>query len=359
MRLKETASCKICEFTKKFSLWVAGGNHRWEVYLRLDSDQVPDPGKHRSCVLATIYWWPDYSAKTVQEVTLLTTRQNVDGSLRSEMSFHDKVCSSALLFWASLLNILFLQVAIVHAQYQRQPVKPTNKLDLHHGNFKGCHKWTLQGKNLTATLLGLNVQSLDPLFQLVHNCSDVYELVEALVTRSSLPGTSHAPNLKPITTVTNFKVLQGLDISSKKALLLKVYKGKYTWRKMENKASVIKARAKVMAALVVVLEHTTWDQVVKAVGGDWLEEFIHQWVTSFCKVQLGKKDLPEHFKEHALLLVSRRTTATLDPATYWTHTFNNSSKVLSCHLPFGEYRTTIPHKHYCTSSSTIVFWNTF
>jgi hypothetical protein len=42
------------------------------------------------------------------------------------------------------------------------------------------------------------------------------------------------PNLKPVTTVTNFKVLQGLDISSKKVLLLKVYKGEYTWCKMDH-----------------------------------------------------------------------------------------------------------------------------
>jgi hypothetical protein len=93
MQCKEPASLRIREFARRFGLWVAGGNHRWEAYIRLDSDAVPDPGELHANCLTTLYWWPNYSPKTVQEVTLLAARQNINRSLWTAMSFHDKVSS--------------------------------------------------------------------------------------------------------------------------------------------------------------------------------------------------------------------------------------------------------------------------
>jgi hypothetical protein len=127
-----------------------------------------------------------------------------------------------------------VQLAIVHAQYLRQPHKEKEQYNLQHGNFPGCHKWTANSKSLTTTSLGLNPQSLNPIFQLAHNQNNIFTLIKALVTGTNLPGLTRSPKLKPITTVMHFKVLQGLDISSKASLLLKVYKGKLNWKAMEN-----------------------------------------------------------------------------------------------------------------------------
>ncbi|ELR11058.1 uncharacterized protein ACA1_048610 [Acanthamoeba castellanii str. Neff] len=48
------------------------------------------------------------------------------------------------------------------------------------------------------------------------------------------------PDLKPIHAIMHFKIYQGLDVTLKKALLLKVYKGEYSWKDMEQEASIIK-----------------------------------------------------------------------------------------------------------------------
>jgi len=88
------AVAKIHKFARVYTLWVVGGNHRWEAYMVLKSEKVPDPKGHHQCTLATVYWWPNYSAQTVQEVMLLAAWQNTDGSLRSAMSFCDMVLYS-------------------------------------------------------------------------------------------------------------------------------------------------------------------------------------------------------------------------------------------------------------------------
>jgi hypothetical protein len=174
-----------------------------------------------------------------------------------------------------------VQLAIVRAQYLRQPCKEKEQYDLQHGDFPGCHKWTANGKSLTATSLGLNPQSLDPIFQLAHNWNDVFVLIEALVTGTDLPGLTRSPELKPVTTVMHFKVLQGLDVSLKVLLLLKVYKGELDWKAMENEVNEIKARTKVMAALMLVLKKS-WAELVQQIGVQQLEQFVHQWADSFC-----------------------------------------------------------------------------
>jgi len=85
------ATAKIHKFARVYTLWVVGGNHHWEAYIALASEKVPDPKGHHPHTLATVYWWPDYSMQTVQEVMLLAAWQNADSSLRSAMSFHNKV----------------------------------------------------------------------------------------------------------------------------------------------------------------------------------------------------------------------------------------------------------------------------
>jgi hypothetical protein len=203
-----------------------------------------------------------------------------------------------------------------------------------------CHQWRLKGKQLTATSLGQHVQSLDLLFQLVHNKSDVYQIIKALVTGSSLPGTTCAPDLKPVTSGTSFWILQGLDSKMKKHLLFQVYKGELTWKDMDQEASIIKARSKVMTTLTATLEKETWDNILEEIGQEWAEEFIGQWVSIFQTIQLNKKETPDGFKDHTLQLVTRHEEkTTLDTNVFWTHTFPNSSKVTSCNLPFGEYST--------------------
>jgi len=59
--------------------------------MALASEKVPDPKGHHQRTLATVYWWPNYSVQTVQEVMLLAAWQNTDGSLCSAMNFPDKV----------------------------------------------------------------------------------------------------------------------------------------------------------------------------------------------------------------------------------------------------------------------------
>jgi len=169
---------------------------------------------------------------------------------------------------------------MVHAQYLRQPLKEKEQYDLQHSNFPACHQWTAEGKRLTATSLSLNPQSLNPLFQLAHNHNNIFVLIKALVWGTDLPSLTRAPELKPVTASTHFKVLQGLNVSSKKSLLLKVYKGKLNWKAMENKANKIKARTKVLAALMLVLKKS-WDKLVQQISTQQLEQFMHQWATSF------------------------------------------------------------------------------
>jgi len=184
----------------------------------------------------------------------------------------------------------------------RQLLKEKEQYYLQHGDFLACHQWTAEGKRLTATSLSLNLQSLDPLFQLVHNCNDVFALIKALVWGTDLPSLTRAPELKPVTAGMHFKVLQGLDVSSKKSLLLKVYKGELNWKAMENEANEIKARTKVLAALMLVLEKS-WDKLVQQMGAQQLEQFVHQWATSFHRMQISKKDFPPNFKELAASLL--------------------------------------------------------
>jgi hypothetical protein len=86
-----TTTAKIRAFAKEHTLWVISGNHHWEAYMTLEAEWVPDPKGHHQCTLTTVYWWPNYSAQTMQEVTLLAAQQNSDGSLHSAMKFRDKV----------------------------------------------------------------------------------------------------------------------------------------------------------------------------------------------------------------------------------------------------------------------------
>lgn len=76
-----------------------------------------------------------------------------------------------------------------------------------------------------------------------------------------------------------------------------------------------------------LLKKNSWEELTAVVGKEQLEEFVSQWITVFCKVQLRKKDLPEHFKEHVLSLMSRQTPAVLDLAEYtaWYFLFWNTS----------------------------------
>jgi hypothetical protein len=64
----------------------------------------------------------------------------------------------------------------------------------------------------------------------------------------------------------HFKILQGLDVTSKKALLHKVYKGEYRWKEMEHEASIIKAQVKVLAALMELLKKNSVNKLMELVG---------------------------------------------------------------------------------------------
>src|SRR5690242_5775071 len=91
MNRKASSREKIHKFADKHTLWVCGGNHHYKAYHHLDKMQIPDPHGLHANVLTLVYWWPDYSPSTIQEVTLLAAQQNSDGSLHAKMEFKDKV----------------------------------------------------------------------------------------------------------------------------------------------------------------------------------------------------------------------------------------------------------------------------
>ncbi len=74
---------------------VLRGNHRWMAYNLLHTKYCLDPAKIKELmldsVLAVVYWWPNLSEHSINEMRALAMHHNAEGECHVPMTFWDEV----------------------------------------------------------------------------------------------------------------------------------------------------------------------------------------------------------------------------------------------------------------------------
>jgi len=111
-------------------------------------------------------------------------------------------------------------------------------------SVKTC-EWTAQAKAEVAYQLGnVNAQSIDPLLQLAASPEEMWNIIAEICQ-----GRAGGDNpLKPPTSITPFKCLQGLSYNERLDLITGVDLGELTWADASQKAESLKINKQILAA---------------------------------------------------------------------------------------------------------------
>jgi len=116
------------------------------------------------------------------------------------------------------------------------------------------HEWTAQAKAEVAYQLGnVNVQSIDPLLQLAASPEEMWNIAAEICQGRA--GGDNA--LKPPTSITPFKCLQGLSYNERLDLIMGVHLGELTWADASKKAESLKINKQILAAWLADLSTTS------------------------------------------------------------------------------------------------------
>ena len=81
--------------TRGVPIYMLGGNHRWMAYSILRTKYQGNSKKIKklmlNSVLAVVYWWPDLSDSSVEEMRALAMSHNTEGKCHVPMTFWDEV----------------------------------------------------------------------------------------------------------------------------------------------------------------------------------------------------------------------------------------------------------------------------
>jgi len=160
-----------------------------------------------------------------------------------------------------------IMVTNLHTSYAKQlyisrmrfldlPPKPSSKnLPLSERMSVETCEWTAQAKAEVAYQLGnVNMQSIDPpLLQLAASPEKMWNIV-AVICQGRAGGDNP---LKPPTSITPFKCLQGLSYNEQLDLITEVHSGELTWADASQKAESLKINKQILFAWLVDLSTTS------------------------------------------------------------------------------------------------------
>jgi len=139
------------------------------------------------------------------------------------------------------------------------------------------------------------VQSIDPLLQLAASPEEMWNIVADICQ-----GRAGGDNpLKPPTSITPFKCLQGLSYNEWLDLITGVHLGELTWADASHKAESLKINKQILAAWLADISTssrrlTCWE-LIELVGEEVILQERERWFSEFKKLGKGKGKRPDGF----------------------------------------------------------------
>jgi len=142
-------------------------------------------------------------------------------------------------------------------------------------------EWTAQAKAEVAYQLGnVNVHSINPLLQLAASPEEMWNIIAEICL-----GRAGGDNpLKPPTSITPFKCLQGLSYNEQLDLITGVHSGEFTWADASQKAESLKIDKQILAAWLPDLSTShkiTHRELIEMVGEEVILQEGERWFSQF------------------------------------------------------------------------------
>jgi len=182
------------------------------------------------------------------------------------------------------------QLFISRGRFLDMPQKPSSKnLPLSGHMSVETREWTAQAKAEVAYQLGnVNMQSINPLLQLAASPEEMWNIVDDIYQ-----GRAGGDNsLKPPTSITPFRCLQGLSYNGRLDLITGVHLGELTWADASQKAESLKINKQILAAwlgdISTSSHRLTCRELIELVGEEVILQERERWFTEFKKLGKGK-----------------------------------------------------------------------